>query len=88
MVASSDPIWLQRAFSTLFRLFARVGLKTNVRKTVGIVCHMCQGAGMQSEAEYGRQMAGSGTSYQDRQRVQVQCAECGEDMELGSLAVH
>ena len=37
MVASSDPGWLQGAFNTLVGLFDRVGLQTNVGKTVGTV---------------------------------------------------
>ena len=45
MVASSDPGWLHGAFNTLVGLFDRVGLWTNVRKTVGMVCHPCQAAG-------------------------------------------
>ena len=41
MVALSDPRWLQGAFNTLVNLFDRVGLQTNVGKTVGMVCHPC-----------------------------------------------
>ena len=37
MVAFSDPLWIQGAFSSLVGLFDRVGLQTNFRKTVGIV---------------------------------------------------
>ena len=51
MIASSDSQWLQGAFSTLIGLFNRVGLQTNVRKTVGMVCLPCQATGTQSEAE-------------------------------------
>ena len=36
--ASSDLQWFQRVFSTLVGLFNRVGLRTNVRKTAGMVC--------------------------------------------------
>ena len=57
-VASSEPRWLQSAFSTLVGLFDRVGLKNNVGKTVGMVCHPCQATGTQSEAAYGRRMTG------------------------------
>ena len=39
MVASSNPRWLQGSFNTLVGLFDRVGLRSNVRKTVGMVCH-------------------------------------------------
>ena len=47
MVALSDLRWIQGAFSTLVGLFDRVGLWTNARKTVGMVCHPCQVAGNQ-----------------------------------------
>ena len=63
MVALSDPRWIKGAFSTLVELFDRVSLKTNVWKTVGMVCRPCQDAGTQSEAAYGKQMKGSGPSY-------------------------
>ena len=36
MVASSNPRWLQWAFTTLVGLFDRVGLKTNTGKTVDL----------------------------------------------------
>ena len=58
MVALSDPQYLQDAFSTLVGLFDRVGLRTNLRKTVGMVCRPCQAAGTQSEVAYGRRMMG------------------------------
>ena len=63
MVASSDPRWLQDAFSTLVGLFDIVGLRNNVRKTVGMVCYPCQAAGNQSEAAYGRWMMGEVPYY-------------------------
>ena len=58
MVVSSELRWLQGAFITLVGLFDRVGLRTNVRKTVGMVCRPCQAAGTQSEVVYGRRMMG------------------------------
>ena len=41
MVTLSDPAWLQGAFNALVGLFDKVGLQTNVGKTVGMVCHPC-----------------------------------------------
>ena len=38
IVAFSDPLWIQGAFSTLVDLFDRVGLRTNFGKTAGMVC--------------------------------------------------
>ena len=64
MVALSDPRLLQGAFSTLVGLFGRLGLRTNVRKTVGMVCRQFQEVGTQSEAACGLQMKGEGPSYQ------------------------
>ena len=66
MVASSDPCWLQGAFNTLVGLFDRVGLRTNVEKTVEMVCRSCQTAGNQSDAAYGRQIMGEGPTYRER----------------------
>ena len=73
IVASSDPRWIQGAFSTLVGLFDRVGLLTNARNTFGMVCCPCQAAGNQSEVAYGRWMTGEGPSYQERQKGRVQC---------------
>ena len=67
MVVSLDPRWLQGDFSTLVRLFGRMILKTNVGKTVGIVCRPFQASVMQLEAAYGRRMTGAGPSYRERQ---------------------
>ena len=66
MVALSDPRWLQGAFSTLVGLFDSVGLRTNVGKTVGMVCRPFQAAGTQLEAAYGIRMMGEGPSYRER----------------------
>ena len=63
MVASSDLRWLQGSFSTLVGMFDRVGLKTNVSNTVGMVCRLFQAAVNQSKAVYGRQMMEAGPSY-------------------------
>ena len=42
MVGATDPKWIQGAFSSLVAIFDRVGLLTNVRKTVSMVCHPCR----------------------------------------------
>ena len=68
MVASSDHRWLQWAFDTLVSMFEKVDLRTNVGKTVSIVCRPCQAAGTQPEAEYGRRMTGEGPTYRELQK--------------------
>ena len=60
MVTLSDPRWLQGAFNTLVSLFDRVGLRTNVGKTVVMVCHPFQAAGNLTTEAYGRRVTGVG----------------------------
>ena len=62
IIVSSEPVWLQGSFSTLVGLFDWVGLSTNVRKTVGMVCHPCQAAVTHLEAAYKQRMLGVGPS--------------------------
>ena len=38
MVAYTDPGWLQSAFDMLMEIFDQMGLRTNIHKTVGMVC--------------------------------------------------
>ena len=66
MVALSDPQWLQGAFNTMVGLIDRVGLQTNVKKTVGMVCCPCLAAGNLSEAIYGRRITGEGPTYREK----------------------
>ena len=88
MVASSYPAWLQGAFNALVGLFDRVGLQTNVGKTVGMVCHTCQAAGNLTTTAYRRRITGEGQSYRERLRAQVVCEECEDMLAVGSLLIH
>ena len=56
VVASTDPGWLQLEFDFMMGLFDRVGLHTNVRKTVGMVFRTFQAAGVRAEKAYTRRM--------------------------------
>ena len=58
MLASSDPQWLQWAFTKLVRLFDRVGHNTNTGKMVSMTCRPCTAAGNRSEEAYGRLTTG------------------------------
>ena len=89
MVVSSDPAWLQGAFTALVAIFDRVGLMTNVGKTVRMVCHPCRaGARNWIEEAYDRRLTGEGRSYAERQRERVACGECGEVLTVGSMSSH
>ena len=49
MLVSSNPQWLQWAFTQLVGLFDRVGLNTNSGKTVSMTCQPCSTTGNRSE---------------------------------------
>ena len=64
MVGASDPAWLQGAFSALVAIFDRVGLRTNVDKTVSMACHPCQaGTGNRTTEGYRQRLTGDRSSY-------------------------
>ena len=65
------PLWIQGDFNTLVGLFDRVGLQTNVGKTVVMVYHPCQAAGNLSEAAYRRRVMGEDPTYRERLKGQV-----------------
>ena len=71
MVASTNPGWLHTAFYTLTVFFNWVGRKKNVNKTVGMLCHPCQAAGVRADEAYTRRMTGAESSYKERQRERV-----------------
>ena len=57
LVVSLYPAWLQGAFNALVAIFDRVGLLTNVEKTVSMVCLPCwAGAGNRTEEAYASQL--------------------------------
>ena len=75
MVVSSDPALLQGAFSALVAIFNRVGLRTNVGKTVSMACHPCRaGAGNRTEATYSWRLTGLGKTYAE---IQIERVACG-----------
>ena len=68
ILTSSDPQWLQWAFSQIVGLFDRVGLNTNIEKTVSTTCKPCNTTGNRSEEAYGQIMTGEGTMFRERKR--------------------
>ena len=89
MVVSLDPAWLQGAFSALVAIFNRIGLLTNVGKTVSMACHPCRaGAGNRTEAGYSWRLMEVEKMYAERQRERVACGECGTVIAAGSMSSH
>ena len=67
MVGSSDPAWLQGAFRALVAIFDRVGLQTNVYKTVSMACHPCwTGTGNRTTERYRHRLTRDGSSFRER----------------------
>ena len=75
MVALSYSRWLQGAFNNLVSLSERVGLRKNVGKIFGMVCHPCQAARNLSEEAYRRRVTGEGLMYTECLKGQVSCRE-------------
>ena len=64
MVGATDPKCLQGAFSALVAIFDRVGLQTNVKKTVSMICQPCwAGSGNWTAEGYRRRVKGEGKSF-------------------------
>ena len=67
MAVSSDPAWLQGAFSALVAIFDRVGLRTNVNKTFSMACHPCRAVtGNRTTEVYRRRLTGVGRTFKER----------------------
>ena len=61
IVVSLDPAWIQGDFSDLVAIFDRVGLLTNVGKTVSMVCYPYRvGGGNRTEEAYSRRVTNLG----------------------------
>ena len=88
MVASTYPGWIQTVFDTMAGLFDQVGLKMNVRKTVGMVCHTFRAARIRADKAYNRMMTGAGRSYKERKRERVSFPDYWKEFERGSLAAY
>ena len=65
-----------------------MGLRINVKKTVGMVCHPFRASGVQVDKTCTRMMTEAGISYMERQQDMVNFLECGKDLARGSLAAH
>ena len=65
MVTSTDRGWIHSAFDMLMGMFDLVGLRTNVRKNVGMVCRPCQAARVRVDKAYTRRMTVEGRSFKE-----------------------
>ena len=56
LVECTDPGWIQSVFGMLTGLFEQVGIRTNIRKTVGVVCRPFRESGLQADKVYTRRL--------------------------------
>ena len=63
-------------------------MQKNVKKTIGMVCHHCQVAGVRADKPHTCRMTGEGRSYKERQQERVQHPECGKDLTSRLLVAH
>ena len=76
-IASTNLMWPQWSFVMLIGLFEIFRLRTNVVKTVTMICHPGTLSGIQPTAYYGRWMNREGGYYRLSQRQRMMCEECG-----------
>ena len=73
LIASTNPVWLHWEFDVLIGIFERVGIRTNVAKTVEMVCQPGPISGQHSSAAYEWRMTGEGDPHHARDSCRVVC---------------
>ena len=77
VLASLRPGRMQEYLDVLTGMFERFGLKTNIEKTVGMVCQPFRTAGIHSTEDYIWQMIGGRHVYWGRQKEILRCLDFG-----------
>ena len=88
LLASPRPARTQAVMYVLTGMLDRMGLQTNVNKTVGMRCQPCYIADGHLEAAYEWQMTGVGPSFRERQQERVKCPDCELELAAGFIEVH
>ena len=71
VLAYTNLVLIQTEFYILTGLFYWLGLKMNVKNTVGMVYHPCHAVGLLADEAYTWRMTGVGQDYKDIQRERV-----------------
>jgi hypothetical protein len=85
-LASRDPVFLQEAVDIIVKLFARVGLETNVQKTQMMICTPGR-IHIQLPSESYKQLH-RGIPAEEWNRWIVQCRHCKAFLQASSLRSH
>ena len=75
LLASPRPARLQKDLGILMGLLNRVGLRTNVNKTVVIICQLCCIDYQQSKVTYNWKIKGEGPYYSARNSEWSRCLD-------------
>ena len=75
-------------FGVLTGLLVRVRLRTNTWKKLSMAFHTCHTLGRILVEAYERLATGTGLMFWERQRMRVQCLECGVEVATGLLLTH
>ncbi len=86
-LALRDPKFLQLALDILVNLFARVGLKTNTKKTQTMICTPGRIQTQLLAASYARTREGL-TTAEEWDSQKVQCHQCNRMMAASPLRRH
>ncbi len=86
-LASQDPEFLQWVLGILVNLFARVGLKTNVKKTQTMICMPGRIQTQLQTASYAQMKEGL-TMAGEWDSQEVRCHKCNKMMSASSLLCH
>ena len=76
------------AFDTLTGIFGWVVLRTNVCKTVGMVCRPCRADGLQVDEAFTQRITVDVGVFKEKQQERVSCPECGKNLAQGLLVNH
>ena len=72
-IAGRNPIWVQETLKTLVRMFERVGLYKNLRKTKSMTCTPGFIWGQLGKDTYKWQATSKGVTFWKRKRMRVGC---------------
>ena len=81
-------VWLQWGFDVMIGLFEQVRMRTNMAKTVAVLCRTGTINAQQSDAAYGQRMTGKGYQNHVRKSRTVMCGKCGEYLDVASMNAH
>jgi hypothetical protein len=87
LIASRDPVWLQKSLDILVGLFERIGLFMNAAKMKVMVCipgRIREGYTKEGYADYKSQTV----TATDKKRCRVDCEICGASLAAGSYQSH